>query len=220
MQKHPFTWIVNKASNNTAEILLYGFIGDCDITAAAFVKELHDLEKDYSNINIRINSGGGSVYEGFAIFNAIKNSPAAIDTYIDGMAASMATVVALAGRKVYMSRLANFMTHRAAGGAYGDADELRQTAEMMEGLENAICSIYARRTGMTTKEAKDKYLTGKDRWIDADQALGEKLIDGIYDGEKIAAPAPKNATEKEMWGFYNGFLGDPENSSNEIFYLI
>lgn len=195
-------WICNKVNDTTAEILLYGYIGDWDISAADFVRELRELEKTYSRINVRINSGGGSVFDGFAIFNAMRNSKAHIETYIDGVAASMGTVIALGGKRVHMSKVAKFMTHRASGGAYGNADEMRQTAELLEGLENSIAAIYASKTGLTVDEAKGKYLNNNDNWLSAQQALEAKIVDGIYDADPIEVP--KNSTdERELYEAYS-----------------
>ncbi len=200
--KKPF-FFVNKVSNSTAEILIYGYIGEYEVNAGDFVRELRELEKEYANINVRINSGGGSVFEGFAMYNAVKNCKANVETFNDGVAASMGTVLLLSGRKIHMSKNARFMSHRASGGAYGSADELRQTAELLEGLENSICSVYAKRTGLTTDEAREKYMNGTDRWLSAEQALEEKLIDSIYDADsEIEVPANiSNARELvELYG--------------------
>ena len=148
-------WIVNQLENNIAEILLYGYIGE-DVISGDFVRELKRLENVNKKINIRINSGGGSIFEGLAIFNAIKNCKAEVIGYIDGIAASMGSVIAMACKKVYMSKVAMFMTHRASGMAFGNANDMRTYAQLMETLESAICSIYAAKTGLTTEQAKQK----------------------------------------------------------------
>ncbi len=195
-------WIVNQLDNNTAEMLLYGYIGGDDVTASDFVRELKALENVNSKINIRINSGGGSVFDGFAIFNAIKNSKVTVETYIDGIAASMGSVIALAGSKVYMSKLARFMTHKPSGFAAGSANEMRQNAQLLEGLENSLASIYAAKTGLTLEQAKEKYLTNSDKWFTADEASTEGFVDAIYDGAQVEEP--KAITdEKTIWNHYN-----------------
>lgn len=200
--------ILTNATAGYAEIFLYGSIGedytdDC-VTAAEFVQELKQLEKQYSTIKVRINSGGGSVFDGLAMFNALRNSPAKTEAHIDGLAASMAMPVALGCKKVYMSKYSQGMSHRVSGGSYGNADDLKQMIVVMEELENSIADIIAKRTGLTTKQAKDKYLTSVDRWITAQQALQEKLIDGIYDGEKLNTPA--NASPLELISANNRVL--------------
>ena len=214
----PITLFVNKASRSAAEILIYGYIGSEDgVLAKEFVKELRELEEEYTQINVRINSGGGNVYDGFAIFNAICNSKANVDTYIDGVAASMGSVIALAGKKCYMSRLAQFMAHRVTGYAYGNADQLRKVAEVQEQLEDAIAGVYARKTGCTEAEAKSKYiLTGADKWMNATEALKAKMIDGVYDSS-IAETlvAPTGCTEKEMWDSFGSLIDPPKNLLTE-----
>lgn len=208
---------INK-QGDTAEIMVYGYIGDHDdVCAADFVKELRALEKEYRNIHVRINSGGGSVFEGFAIFNAIKNSKANIEGFIDGVCASMGTVIALGCKKIHMSKVARFMTHRASGGAYGSADELRQQAELLEGLENSICSVYAARTGLSVEECRAKYMNGTDRWLTAQQALEERLIDSIYDMDAVnEIELPDNLSEKGAVELFTTSLSNRiENFSNQ-----
>ena len=222
MNKPNYTLFVNRAEK-VAEILVYGYIGDDEgVLAKEFIKELREVEKDYKQINIHINSGGGSVYEGFAIFNAIKNSTANIDTYIDGMAASMGSVIALAGRKCYMSNVAQMMTHRATGFVYGDADQMRQNADVLEKLEASMVDIYAKKTGLSVDAAKAKYMsTGVDRWMTAQEALADKLIDGIYDStSNIGLTPPKSATEAEMWQSFGQSIQPKNSLIEQTIYII
>ena len=207
-------WIVNQLDNATAEILLYGYIGEYDVTASEFVKELRTLEKENSKINVRINSGGGSVFDGFTIYNAIKQSKATIDTYVDGVAASMGTIIALAGNKVYMSKVARFMTHKPSGFAAGTANEMRKNATLLEGMEKTMLSIYTSKTGLSDEEAKAKYLNDSDTWFTAEEAVAEKLVDAIYDGEAIDLPV-KPKDEKAMWDCYNSKFQSVFINSNE-----
>jgi ATP-dependent Clp protease protease subunit len=195
-------WIVNKVNKNTAEILLYGYIDPYDVNASDFVKELRSLEKDYSTINVRINSGGGSVFEGFAIFNAIRQSSATINTYIDGLAASMASIIAVAGKKVYISKVGQIMTHQPSTGGYGTSEDMRKNAELLDALEKALNGIYASKTGLTLDDSKTKFMNGKDNWFNADQAIVEKLADEIYDAEPISLPSTA-ISEKDKWSAFN-----------------
>ncbi len=190
-------WAVNKLDNKTAEILLYGYIGSDKVNAADFVAELKQLEANYSTIRLRINSGGGSIFEGIAIFNAIKQSDCNIEAYVDGLAASMASVIVLACKKIYMSKIARLMIHRPSGAAMGNPDQLRSTAEMLEGLESTLCEIYAERTGLTVEAVKAKYMGTSDSWVSADEALSAKLIDGIYDSPKPAAIPPATMSQEQ-----------------------
>ena len=113
--------------DGTACILLYGNIGGYDegIRSGDIIRELLEIEARYPKVDIRINSMGGEVYAGIAIFNAIRNSRADITIYIDGIAASIASVIAASGKPVYMSRFARLMVHSISGGCYGDKDGAR-----------------------------------------------------------------------------------------------
>lgn len=194
-------WVTNKVNDKKAEILLYGYIDPYDVSASDFVKELRSLEKEYSAIDVRINSGGGSVFEGFTIYNALKNSKAIIETFIDGVAASMASIIALAGKRVHMSKNARYMTHKPTTGAYGDSDELKKNAQLLEGLENTAAAIYAEKTGLSMADCKTKFMNGKDNWFTAEEAKAAKLVDAIYDGEVSEEPA-KEKDEKMVYDFY------------------
>ena len=139
-------------------ILLYGDIGDYDgnVRSGDIARELLEAEALSGRIDVRINSNGGEVYAGIAIFNALKNSKADITIYVDGIAASMASVIALCGKPVQMSRYARLMLHSVQGGCYGNKEEIRSL-----------------------------YFDGKDHWLRADEALALGLIDGIYDADPL-----------------------------------
>jgi ATP-dependent Clp protease protease subunit len=214
-------FIVNRLDNNTAEILVYGFIDPYDVSANDFVKELRLLEKEYSNINVRINSGGGSVFEGFAIYNAMKQSKCVINTYVDGIAGSMASIVMMGnsnGGKCYISKVGQVMTHQPSSGGWGNSEDLRKNADLLDSLEKMMCAIYAAKTGKTVEDCKSKFLNGKDNWFNADQAVAEGLADEIYDADPIEIPAAAKQ-EKEIWDqfhtqrFAAKFI--PSQNSNE-----
>lgn len=196
-------WVINKTSSDTADVYLYGDIGYLfGVTASSFVMELKELEKDYSNINIHINSNGGSVFEGLAIIACIKKSGAKLTGYIDGIAASMASVIAMALPKCYMSKYARIMTHRPMGGCWGNADEMRNTAELLEGVEADLVDMIANKAGIGKEEAKAKYVNGQDVWIKAEDALKQGLIDGVYDGDPVSVPDNVNDGQ-ELMNIYN-----------------
>jgi len=200
MQKFRFKAV----NDNTAEIYLYGFIG-FDITANDFANELKNISNKFSTINVRINSGGGGVFEGIAIYNLIKQSKCTVNIYIDGIAASMASVIAMSGNKIYMSKYARLMVHCPSGSAEGDSQSLRDIATQLDSLEKDLTDIYASRTGLPVDQAKSKFMQrGVNKWMNAQEALQEKLIDEIYDGPVVTIPAETSKiTAKEMFEFYN-----------------
>lgn len=185
--------------NEYAEILLYGIIDNYDVSAGDFTRELRTLEQTHDKINVRINSAGGSVFEGIAIYNAIKNSKAEVNTYIDGLAASMASIIAMAGKKVYMSKVAQLMTHKPSAGSFGNSDDLRNNADLLDSLERTMAGIYASKTGKPAAECSTKFLNGTDNWFTAEQALAEGLVDEIYEDAGIEMPKKEAAaTIKNM----------------------
>lgn len=198
-------------SPDTACILLYGDIGgpvnDADIAA-----ELYGYAAQYKSIDIRINSLGGSVYAGLAIFNAIRNSDADIHIYVDGVAASMASVIALCGKPVQMSRYARLMLHNVYGGCYGNKQDLKDMAMEIEGLEDTLAEMYAARIGKEKQEIKDTYFDGKDHWLTAREALALGFIDGIYDTEE---PVPEESTNEDIYAIFNNRLNT--NSKPDTF---
>ncbi len=192
--------------------MLYGFIGNWkDTDSKRFISDFKKLEETHNQINVRINSGGGDVFEGITIYNTLKNSSAEIHIYIDGLAASMASVIALAGSKIFMSRYAQLMIHRVSGSANGDADKLRETASLMDELEKSLLDIYATKTGKDIQSIQDTWMQrGKDTWFTAKDAVQHKLVDEIFDGVIKKSPA-KTKNAQEVWQFYNLQI---ENSIN------
>ena len=181
---------------DVACILLYGNIGRGErVGAADVVAELLDLQNRYDRIDVRINSYGGEVYEGIAICNALRNSRAEINIYIDGIAASIASVIALCGKPLHMSRFAKLMLHKVSGGAYGTAEEIRQAAQEAENAEKTLAQIIADRCRIPADEVEKRYFSGGNHWISAEEALEIGLIDSIYDIEGNVPSASSNPDE-------------------------
>lgn len=198
-KNHSFYEILNQSpESKTVDLLIYGSIPSWDEdtykmknSAEAFAKELKNLEKDYDRINIHINSPGGSLYHAFPIFNAIRNSKKDIHTYNDGLAASAGGLLLIAGKKIHSAKNAILMIHNAGGYAFGNAEDMRETAKMLDTYDGVIVKLFAERTGMTEAKVKEKYLNYKDIWLDANEAQELGFIDEIEDYESEDAP-PSN----------------------------
>ncbi|WP_161499394.1 head maturation protease, ClpP-related [Flavipsychrobacter stenotrophus] len=170
------------------EILLYGVI-DSEMSLA-FAVEIAWLKKQgFTEYNLRINSKGGETSDGVAMYTVQRSCGMICNVYIDGVAASMASVLAFAGAKLYMSKYARLMMHKPIGGAFGTAADLRAKADYVDGIEKDMCEVYSRRTGKPTEEVMAEFLNGKDNFYTATQAMDAKLIDGVYDGEEMEMPA-------------------------------
>lgn len=193
-------------------ILLYGDIGEYGdgVRSGDIARELLEAEALTGKVDVRINSNGGEVYSGIAIFNALKNSKADITIYVDGIAASMASVIALCGKPVQMSRYARLMLHSVQGGCYGNKEEMRGCIREIESLEDTLCEMCAARMGKDKEEIRSLYFDGKDHWLRADEALALGLIDGIYDAD----PVPEDSTPEQVFQIFNNRLQQPQNEND------
>lgn len=210
------------AQDGTACLLLYGPIGDGDkVDAAMVVSELMELATTYKKIDVRINSIGGEVFSGISIFNALKSSRADITIYIDGVAASIAAIIALCGKPLYMSSHARLMLHCVQGGEFGSAKKLRETATIIEELEGTLASMIAKRCNTTPEDVSAKYFDGKDHWITATEALSMGLIDGIFDFEGEEVPGD-NASYEDIYQFFTNRLAakDQHNKNSKSMAFI
>lgn len=177
-------WYSIKATGKTANLSIYDEIGGFGVTAQSFINELNSLN-GVSNIHLHISSEGGSVQEGVAIYNALKRHQAKVDVFIDGWALSMASFIAMAGDKVYMSENALIMIHNAWGGGSGDARELRKTADILEKATDSLVDGYVLKTGKSREEISS--MLDEETWMTAEEALEQGFIDHISEPVKISA---------------------------------
>lgn len=178
-----------------AEIFIYGDIGESwwneTVTAAEFVRELNSLEVDA--ITVRINSIGGSVPDGLAIYSAMRRHKATITTEVDGMAFSIASLIAMGGDSVHMASNAVLMIHAPWTYAEGNSVELRELADQLDTWASAMSTSYAAKTG--DQPAMLTLLTdGKDHYYTAEEALTAKFIDAVTDAMPVAASLSASAT--------------------------
>lgn len=176
-----------------AEILIYGDIGESwyeeTTSANSFVRELSELDVDA--ITVRINSLGGSVPDGMAIYNAMKRHRATITVEVDGIAYSIASLIAMGGDTVHMASNALLMIHAPWTVAYGNSAELRELADQLDTWAAAMSTSYAARTG-DQPGALALLTDGKDHFFTAQEALDAKFIDAITDANPVAASAARD----------------------------
>lgn len=180
------SWFSIKAkSNDTADISIYDEIGGWGISAQEFAKQLKQIG-NVKNINLHIHSPGGSVFDGIAIYNLLKNHPANKTVYIDGLAASMASVVAMVGDEVIMPENAMMMIHKPWGIQGGDADDMRKYADLLDKVESTLLSAYANKTG---KSAEDlAAMLTEETWLNGQECVEQGFAD------KLAEPIKAMAT--------------------------
>ena len=165
------------AANNAAEISIYDEIGAWGVSAEQFKNELVGLGKNLKQIDLHIHSPGGSVFDGIAIYNLIKNHPANVTVYVDGLAASMASVIAMAGNTVVMPENAMMMIHKPWGVAGGDADEMRKYADLLDKLEDTLIPAYAAKTGKSTEELAE--MLKVETWLNGRECVEHGFADEL-----------------------------------------
>lgn len=169
------------------EILIYGIVGDSwdGLDAATLVPLISNSDDD---LDIRINSPGGYVMEGLAIYNAIARARQAgrkVTTHVDGLAASMGSVIAMAGEEVIMADNALMMIHNPWDVAIGDAAELRRAADTLDKIRDQIVGIYAKRTGLSSDDLVA--MLDAETWLSPADALAQKFVTSISAGITVAA---------------------------------
>lgn len=162
-------------SPGTACVYLYGEIGMWGIEAADFISELSQVTA--TSIDLHINSMGGEVFEGIAILNALRAHRATITTYVDGLAASIASVIAMAGSKVVMGRNTTMMVHEASAIAIGTAADLHAMGNVLDQQSGNIAAVYAEKAGGTVDEWRD--VMRAETWYTAEEAVAAGLADEV-----------------------------------------
>lgn len=187
-----FRIVHNSGARNqggTAEIHIYDEIGMWGVDAATFMRELGALNVD--SIDLRLNSPGGDAFDGIAMYNALRRHRAEVTVYVDALAASAASVIAMAGDRVVMQRASRMMIHEAFGAALGDAQDMRTMAETLDGLSNDIASTYAARAGGSLEEWRDRMHA--ETWFSAAEAVAAGLADEYEDAPTNHLPARPRA---------------------------
>jgi ATP-dependent Clp endopeptidase proteolytic subunit ClpP len=183
-------WYEIKNKADKAEVWIYDQIGEDwwtggGVTAKNFQKELSAVKA--SQIDLHINSPGGEVFDGIAIYNLLKNHPATVTTYIDGIAASIASVIALAGDRVVMAENALYMMHMPSGMAMGNAETMRSFADVLDKVAGTMIGTYAAKSGKD--EAEISAMMSDETWMSSDEALSAGFVDEISGKMELAACA-------------------------------
>lgn len=177
-----------KARGSTGEIWLYDQIGPSfwgdGITDKQFQKELSALGK-VTTINLRINSPGGDVFHGTTIYNLLKSHPARVVVDIDGLAASIASVVAMAGDEIRIAGNAMMMIHNPHGMAVGDSSEMKRVAALLDQVKVNLADTYAARTG--NGRAQVQAWMDDETWLTADAAVQMGFADAVTQEQRVAA---------------------------------
>ena len=177
------------------ELSLYDEIGSFGIGAKQFIAELKEYKGQH--VHLRINSPGGEIVEGSAIYNALTRHEGGLTVHIDALAASMASVIAMSGDPVYMADNALLMIHNPWTLAAGEAKDLRKQADLLDTMKSNLIRAYQKKSGMEEKAIAK--LMDEETWLDAVEAVALGFVDAIEDGIPAAASA------KEMRARFDNF---------------
>lgn len=189
-----------------ADVYVYDAIGGWDgVAAENFVRDLRAINA--RNINLRINSPGGSVFDGITIANALRAHSARVTTYVDGIAASIASVIALAGDRIVMMPQSQLMIHDASGVCMGNPADMIKMAELLDKQSDNIAAAYASRGGGTPEMWRD--LMRAETWYLADEAVEAGLANEAMpmpppdEGRPETRPSaiPRNAWDLTMYRY-------------------
>lgn len=225
--KKPFYTITNQGPTS-AEIMIYGVIGSSfweeGNDAKNFVKDFKRLEAQYDRIDVHINSPGGSVWDGLPMFNVIRASKKEIHTYNDGIAFSMGAMIFLAGKHRHASKGSLLMLHNVLGGAVGNADDLRNSAAMMDKHDDVLADLIAEQSGKDKDAVKSEWMNYKNHFFTATEAHENGFVTDLEEYEADGVPENvQNMAPLQLVAFYQQedeptptFLAKVKNYVQEI----
>lgn len=195
MSDRSYLRIVKNETAREATIYIYGVIGGIDWdtweeinTASKFSDEFRALEKEADTIHVRINSPGGYVFEGQAIYNTLFASKKKIITYNDGICASMGAVILLAGDEIHAFKNSLLMIHNSSSFYVGNKKEVEEQLAAAEKIDIALGTAIEERLGITAEEVVEKYLNYKDNWYTSSEAKDSGFYDHIIEKNKAKVP--------------------------------
>lgn len=177
--------IENRDASNT-DVYIYDEIGYFGVTASDFIRDLK--AHDGKRVTVRVNSPGGEVFDGIAILNALRRHPGGVDVIVDGMAASAASIIAMAGETITMARQSQMLIHEGHALAIGPASVMRDLADHLDKTSQQLAEVYAERAGGTPDEWRERMKAGDGRGTTytASEAVAAGLADRV-EGEGTRA---------------------------------
>ena len=187
-----------KQTDEFVDVYLYDEVGSYGVSAKEFVDDIKLLKG--KDIYLHINCVGGEVFDGMAIYNTLKKYKGKVIAYVEGIAASMGSIIPLAADEIIMSENSLYMIHNAWGGAMGEAKDMRKTATLLDKLSSEIANIYSKKTNLPLSQIEE--MMDEETWFNSEEALQYGFIDRISDAVMVAAKYDitkfKNKTQKEI----------------------
>ena len=192
-------------AQEVADLFVYGEIGldfwGEGAGALEMIEELKSLPESTTQVDVHINSPGGDVFEAHAMMVALLNAPQKVMSFVDGMAMSAASYLAMAGEQVSMNENGVMMIHKAWTIALGNADDMRKSGEALDAVDSGIANIYAQKAGGEKSEWLDRM--GEETWYDGAGAKEAGLVDATFTSQPVAACGNTK--------ILNGYQHVPEN---------
>lgn len=208
-------WYEVKASADGAQSVMsiYDEIGMWGVTAKDFINSLGQVASDA--LTLEINSPGGSVFDALAIYNALRSSGKDITVKIMGIAASAASFIAMAGKKIVMPENAFMMVHNPMNGVFGNASDMREMADALDKVGNSLVGIYVARTGQS--DAQIRELLAKDSYLSAKECKDLGFADEVVPAMQVTAKFEREHLPQNIQALFQASSGgdDPENPDAE-----
>jgi ATP-dependent protease ClpP protease subunit len=182
---------ITAKGEDEVEIRIYEDIGFYGVSAKSFADALEAVPAQ--TIHIRLNTYGGEAFDGIAIHNALQAHPARVVVHVDGIAASAGSIIAMAGDEIRMADNAFLMIHEARGGVMGEADDMRQYADVLDKLNDSIALTYQKRGGKTRQYWRNAM--AEESWYSADEAKAVGLADSV----DVRAESAKNRFDFKIY---------------------
>jgi ATP-dependent Clp endopeptidase proteolytic subunit ClpP len=178
---------IKNLATDTAEVAIFDEIGFWGVTASEFVRDLQGISA--KTISLHLNSPGGDVFDGLAILNSLRQHPAAVNVTVDGIAASAASFIAMAGDNVVMAPNSMMMIHDAGGACMGNASDMAEMSSLLEKTSANIANIYAQRAGGTAETWRSAMQ--QETWYTDQEAVDAGLADSILGADNAAKESTK-----------------------------
>lgn len=171
---------IEASSSDRTSVYLYDAIGEWGVTALDFVGELRNIRTPH--IEMHVNTPGGQIFDGLAIYNSLLQHPAEVTTYVDGVAASAGSFIIQASDRIIMAPSASIMVHGGQGLCMGGEEDMLEMAALLGKLNDQIAGVYAQRSETDAKTWRKTMRS--DKWYNAEEAVAAGLADEVASGDQ------------------------------------
>ncbi len=216
---------VKAAADGNSTISIFDYIGDDGMGGGVPTKRIAAALRQLQGkpVTVEINSPGGNYFEGVAIYNLLRRHDAAVDVQILGIAASAASVIAMAGDTIAIAANAEIMIHEARGLFLGTKSEMKEAVETLAHIDDAMCEVYAARSGRPAEEFA-AMIAGQDRYFRGQEAIDAGLADMIMDREAqmpvYASADDQFPMDKESLDHFLAKHNMPRSERRELYRAI